>query len=102
MTGAGKNLADFCDPVSSNFFRATDEFAGFFLTVKKWVLSNQWSSSYQKTSVENTIPPLLKAYHVTRSVSRDKHKLKVMTSDDAFFFPSNFFSSTYMQCYLTT
>ena len=41
-----------------------------------------------KTSVENTIPPLLNAYHVTRSVSRDKHKLEVVTSDDAFFIRS--------------
>ena len=38
-----------------------------------------------KTSVENTITPLLNAYHVKRSVSRDKHKLEVMKSDDAFF-----------------
>ena len=38
-----------------------------------------------KTSVENTIPLLSNAYHVTRSVSRNQHKLEVMTSDDAFF-----------------
>ena len=31
------------------------------------------------------IPPLLNAYHVTRSVSRDKHKLEVMMSDDSSF-----------------
>ena len=54
-----------------------------------------------KTSVENTIPPLLNAYHVTRSGSRDKHKLEVMTSEEAFFFPSSFFSSTYTPCYST-
>ena len=54
-----------------------------------------------KTSVENLIPPELNAYHMTRSVSREKHKLEVMTSDDAFFFSSNIFSSTYTQCYST-
>ena len=55
-----------------------------------------------KISVENTIPPLLNAYHMTRSVSHDKHKLEVMTSGDAFFFSSNFFSTTYTLCYSTT
>ena len=38
-----------------------------------------------KTSVENTIPPLLNACHVPRAMSRDQHKLVVMTSDDACF-----------------
>ena len=38
----------------------------FFLPVKV-VKNNKWSSSSQKISVENTIPPLLNAYHVIRS-----------------------------------
>ena len=56
-----------------------------------------------KTSVENTITPLLNAYHCEKVLwSRDKHKLEVMKSDDAFFYSSNFFSLTYTQCYSTT
>ena len=87
--------------MSSNFFTPTDELLNFSLPVKNvcWVINGRLL--LMKTSVENTIPPLLNAYHVTSSVSRDKHKLEVMTSDDAFFFPSNFFLSTYTQCYST-
>ena len=48
---------------------------------------------FSEISVENMIPPLLNAYHVIRKLSCDKHKLEVMTSAVAFFFPSNFFLS---------
>ena len=93
MTGTGKNLQSSMTTCHL-ILQANRRDAGFLLASEK-VFSS-------KTSVENTIPPLLNAYHMTRSVSHDKHKLEVMTSDDAFFFPSKFFSSTYTQCFSTT